>query len=138
MEAATAFARKYGLIFYWAAFAGFAAYAATKPGYMPTSLRALYPYAYPWRGLFMMWGLLAVFVWILYWIIQKNPRPWRRICVAFLYSLTLLVVCFLSLATDLPGLAYVPLLFSLVTFIGVCASLIALAIQCLARRKNAP
>lgn len=84
----------------------------------------------------MVWGLLAVFVFVLHLILQKNPRPWRRIGIALLYSFALLALFVLSSATDLPGLAYVPLWFSLVTFLGVCASLIALVVKCLLERKN--
>ena len=132
-------AKKYWLALYWAAFTGFAAFAATVPGYIPRRLEPAYPYSYPWSDVIFMSALLLAAVGVLHIILRptqyRRSRP--RLIVALVYSVLLLTISVLTTGTDYPGLAYVPFVFSLVTFIGLATYAAAIGIGALTARHHA-
>jgi hypothetical protein len=90
-------ARRYGLIIYWAAFAALTVRAGHDPGFAPSLT------AYPWKGVALTVGQLAIAVAILYAILRPRTfrRSWGRLGTAFLFVLVLFA--FTLAPTDMPG-----------------------------------
>jgi hypothetical protein len=105
--------RRYGLAAYWALFAAYTMYMAQWPGLM------LHPerWTYPWKSALAVCALLAVCVAILYVILRPMSyrHSWWRLLGALVYSGVLVALGISTVATDLPGHAYVPALFSVAT-----------------------
>jgi hypothetical protein len=100
---------------YWLVFAGVSIRSAQSPGYV----RHPELVAYPWRGLVLMLALLALLVATFY-LVLLPPRfrtSYWRLPLALALGAALLTGSILTFATDLPGLYYVPLLFSFLTML---------------------
>jgi hypothetical protein len=108
------YARHYGFAVYWVVFAGYTAYLAQFPGLM------LHPerWTYPWRSVLFIWALLAVLIGLLYLILRPVTyrRSWGRLVSALIYAGAMLAAGIFTVVTDMPGHAYVPAIFGLVTF----------------------
>lgn len=127
--------RRYLLVFYWLTFACYTLVAAKEPGYTyPREMRWAGPY--PWGGVIFVWIVLAAFTWGIFKVLTLTlTRPWRRLGYALLYVSLLLMICvFLFGFTDQPGWYYVPLYFSLFTFVGMVVYALAFAIAWLWKR----
>lgn len=105
--------RRYGLVGYWAVFAVWTLRAGEQPGLTPPGVVI----SYPWWGVEWTWIILAVDVSILYAILR--PRTFQgslwRLSAALLFAFCLASWEVMSVATDMPGFAYMPAIFSLIT-----------------------
>ena len=111
----TAKIRRYGLAAYWVLFAAYTMYMAREPGLM------LHPeqWTYPWASALAVCAVLAVLVTILHAILRpvSYRRSWGRLICALIYSVALVGLGLATVATDMPGHAYVPGIFSLATLL---------------------
>ena len=122
--------RRYGLTFYWLAFAGYTLEAARHPGLV--ALDAQVPYS--WDGVVATWAVLGVATVILHAILRPRTfrRSWGRLAGALGYALVLTALALVTFVTDMPGYVYVPAYFAAVTLLGLVLLALVLA---LARRR---
>jgi hypothetical protein len=108
---------RYCLIVYWAFFVVLALRQAEYPGLMLEPER----WRYPWAAVPVVAVLLAALVAGLHVILRPATyhRSWGRLLGAVAYSAVLVALASFTVATDLPGIAYVPAYFAVVTFAGV-------------------
>ena len=129
--------RRYGFLGYWAVFAIWTLRAGQQPGLVPPGVVI----SYPWLGVLMTWTILGVEVCILYAILRPRTSQGslRRLGAALLFSFCLAVWEVMSIATDMPGFAYMPATFALVTtaILGVWTGVTA-AFQWVGHRRRSP
>jgi hypothetical protein len=127
--------RRYGLAFYWFIFALFTLSAARGRPLM------LHPeeWRYPWGAVVVVWAFLALLVGALHVILRPASyrNSWGRLLVAVAYSAVLIALGIASLGTDLPGYAYVPALFAVVTMSLMVVLVLVEASVALRRRRHA-
>ena len=114
--------RQYFLPCWWLLFAGKTLEAANNPGYVmhPENVR------YPWRGVLLVWLLLAVESAVLFAIVRpQKVRPWRRVGAAAVLFGILSAPTAVFVVTDMPGLYYVPGSFHFATFAVLIGILVA-------------
>jgi hypothetical protein len=118
------------LAIYWLANAGNAVRLSQEPGYYPQRLidqaRALAKLEpYPWREIFIVWGLLGMATIGLYLLIVKSRH---KTLSAIICSFSIMLLYVLSVPTDVGGVQYaisdyaictllLALVYALVTFI---------------------
>jgi len=130
-------ARRYGLLGYWTVFAVWTLRAGQQPGLVPPGVVI----SYPWWGVLWTWMILAVEVAIFYAILR--PRTFSgslgRLGIAVLFSLCLAIWEVMFIDTDMPGFAYMPGTFALVTTAILAMWTVATAaFQWVGRRRRSP
>ena len=125
-------ARRYSLAVYWLAFAALTVDWGQHPGFVAHPELA----PYPWNGVAVTLGVLAVEVAILYAILRPVTfhRSWGRLGFALLYAGILLVVSAFTFVTDLPGYYYAPAIFSAATMLGLILLTLVLGLSALWQR----
>lgn len=103
------------LLVYWLAFVWLAIDAGHHPGFVASSEAV----SYPIKDVVVLCLILALLVVLLRLVLQPPSawRPWARVTLRSGYVLLLLVQLPLGLATDMPGIAYVPMKFALLTLV---------------------
>jgi hypothetical protein len=128
---------KLAFLGYWFFFAVLAIYAAQHPGYVRDPARI----PFPWLGLFSTWIIVAFLVYVFY-LILCPPFAYRSVArhlIALSVSFLLCVISVFTLATDMPGLYYIPHQFALLTFFMVLlVCMINVGRYFWRRIKNAP
>ncbi len=118
--------QKYSFIAYWAAFAVYTLDQAQLPGLVA------YPeqWTYPWKAVFVVWGLIGILVCIFYLILRPKSFHWSwgRLFLALFLGVVLLGCGIASIVTDMPGYYYVPAMFSFVTMVLLVLFALTLAI----------
>ena len=120
---------------YWLVFAVLAVNWGQYPGLIAGT--ELPPY--PWKGVVITCGVLAVETAILYAILRPVTfhRSWWRLGFALLYGGLLLVVSAFTFVTDMPGYYYVPAYFSAATMLALFMFALVLGLAGLLRRRHA-
>lgn len=119
-------AKLYGMTAYWTLFAGLAVRQAQFPGLVLEPV----PQPYPWRGVFLIWAVLAIETALLYLLVRPIAinLPWKRLLALFGYCISLVMVSALTFVTDMPGHYYVPSMFASLTFLAVGTIVVAKAV----------
>jgi hypothetical protein len=120
---------------YWFLFAVLSVFAANSPGYVRHPELA----PYPWRALFAMVASLALLVAAFYAVLLP-PRfrtSYWRLPLALVLGVTMVTLGELTFATDMPGLNYIPFLFSLLTMLFLLVISIGTVLGALWRRLRA-
>jgi len=92
--------------------------AAFRGGFQPGFVPPLPPgqtYPYPWLGVILTSAVTAIESIVLYLVLRPNRFAWSilRVGIAFAVYFGLSVLVVYTFATDLPGYAYVPGMFTL-------------------------
>ena len=105
---------RYAALAYWLVFALYTVRAAQDPTMMHPDGRPIV-----WSEVLVVWGLLAVFVGMLYPVLRpaSGHVPWGRLILALALSAGMCVLTVLTFATDMPGHHYVPMRFWALTFV---------------------
>jgi hypothetical protein len=106
MSPVTAFLGRYGLLVLWLAFGPIVASAARHSGFAPPSESVPYPLG----AALVTWAILGGQSGIV-WFASRRSHGLR---VAFGVSALLLVACVGTIATDMPGYAYVPVWYQVI------------------------
>jgi hypothetical protein len=129
------FSYKFAFAAYWLFFAVLSVFAAQNPGYVRHPELA----PYPWLFLFAMVAFLALLV-VVFYVVLLPPRfrsSYWRLPVALGLGVAMFVASVLTFVTDMPGLFYMPHLFSLITMIFLLAISASTAVGALWRKLRA-
>ena len=120
---------------YWLAFALLTARQGQFPGLIAHPER----WEYPYKGVALLWGLLAALLVPLYVMLTPAhfPYSWRRLGLATLYAASLFAVGIAPVGTDLPGLDYVPAMFGFATLVAVLSLAVVSVAAWLLRKRAA-
>lgn len=126
--------RQFWLVPYWLVFVGISVWAGRSPGYVRHPELAPYPVF----GVVSVSAFLGICCAVLHFVLRPRTfsKPWKRLLVAFCLTMVLTLVTLSTAATDLPGIAYVPLLFALITTLGLFSTMLGLAIRSVSSGKG--